>query len=202
MHIAATVSNFEQAARAGQRASCRRAADGHVKEPGPERGHPPHSVSTYRHVAMPPCRRSSLTRHIAFWPPGRYDDAMLRPESWSRLTGESPVRVGTGAPGSRPRFVVETRRAERGVKSLFGGSKCAGRSAIRCESCSLVTGTTKEPSRSCHGEGHARRALVRGQLVGSFRGTGSGTCTQSGSEQERPVWHAYVRQETKGISRW
>ena len=30
-------------------------------------------------------------------------------------------------PGSRLRFVVETRRAKRGVKSLFGGSKCAGR---------------------------------------------------------------------------
>ena len=47
-----------------------------------------------------------------------YDQAMLRPESWSRLTGGSPVRVGTGAPGSRPRFVVERRRAERGVESL------------------------------------------------------------------------------------
>jgi hypothetical protein len=29
-------------------------------------------------------------------------------------------------PSSRPRFVVEGRRAERGVKSLFGGSKRAG----------------------------------------------------------------------------
>ena len=131
-----------------------------------------------------------------------YGRSMLRPASWTELAGGSPVPVGTGAPGSRPRFVVETRRAERGVESLFGGSKCAGRSATWRESCSFVRFTTKEPSRSCHGEGHARRALVRGQLVGSFRGTGSGTCTQSGSEQERPVWHAYVRQETKGISRW
>ena len=56
---------------------------------------------------------------------------MVRPESWSRPAGESPVRVGTGAPGSRPRFVVERRRAERGVKSLFGGSKHAGRSVKR-----------------------------------------------------------------------
>ena len=45
----------------------------------------------------------------------------MRPESWSRLAGVSPVRVGTGAPGSRPRFVVERRRAERGVECLFGG---------------------------------------------------------------------------------
>jgi hypothetical protein len=44
---------------------------------------------------------------------------MLRPGSQSRPSGESPVRVGTGAPGSRPRFVVERRRAERGVDSLF-----------------------------------------------------------------------------------
>jgi hypothetical protein len=127
---------------------------------------------------------------------------MVCPESWIRLAGESPVPVGTGAPGSRPRFVGEIRRAKRGVKSLFGGSKCAGRSAIRCESCSLVTLTMGEPSRSCHGEGHVRRALVRGQLVGSPRGRGSGTCTQSGSELERPVSHARVGQETKGISRW
>ena len=56
---------------------------------------------------------------------------MLRPGSWSRPAGESPVRVDTGVPGSRPRFVVERRRAERGVKSLFGGSKHAGRSVKR-----------------------------------------------------------------------
>jgi RNA-directed DNA polymerase len=40
--------------------------------------------------------------------------------------------------------------AERGVKSLFGGSKSAGRSGS--ESCSLDTGTMREPSRSRHGE--------------------------------------------------
>ena len=33
----------------------------------------------------------------------------------------SPVRVGTGAPGSRPRVVAEKRRPKRGVESLFGG---------------------------------------------------------------------------------
>jgi hypothetical protein len=39
--------------------------------------------------------------------------------------GGSPVKVSTEAPGSRPRF-VERWRAERGVKSLFGGSKPRG----------------------------------------------------------------------------
>ena len=56
---------------------------------------------------------------------------MVRPGSWSRPAGESPVRVDTGVPGSRPRFVVERRRAKRGVRSLFGGSEHAGRSVKR-----------------------------------------------------------------------
>jgi hypothetical protein len=99
----------------------------------------------------------------------------LRPESCVELAGVSPVRVGIGAPGSRPRFVGEIRRAERGVKSLFGGSKIAGRTATGWESCSLVKLIAGEPSRSCHGEGHVRQALFRGQLGGSLRGTGSGT---------------------------
>lgn len=60
-----------------------------------------------------------------------YTGHVLRPASWTGLAGESPVPVGTGAPGSRPRFVVERRRAKRGVRSLFGGSKCAGRSVTR-----------------------------------------------------------------------
>jgi hypothetical protein len=55
----------------------------------------------------------------------------VRPGSWIRPAGVSPVLVGTGAPGSRPRFVGEIWRAERGVKSLFGGSKHAGRSVER-----------------------------------------------------------------------
>ena len=53
---------------------------------------------------------------------------MLRPESWTKPAGVSPVRVIVGEPGSGPRFVVERPRAERGVKSLFGGSKRVGRS--------------------------------------------------------------------------
>src|ERR1700756_479782 len=112
---------------------------------------------------------------------------MLRLASWIRPAGGSPVRVSAGAPGSRPRSEGEIPRAERGVESLFGGSKRAG------WDCSLVRFTVGEPSRSCHGEGHVRRALVRGQLVGSPRGTGGGTCTQSGSKQERPVCLACVR---------
>jgi hypothetical protein len=80
---------------------------------------------------------------------------MLRHERSFRPAGGSPVRVGVGAPGSRPRFVVERRRAERGVESLFGGSKRAG------WDCSLVKATIGEPSRSFHGEGHVRRVGFR-----------------------------------------
>ena len=88
--------------------------------------------------------------------------AMVRPESWTRPVGASPTRVIAGAPGSRPRFVAERRRAERGVKSLFGGSKRAG-----CD-CSLVIGTNGEPSRSSHGEGHVLRFRVDAAFISRF----------------------------------
>lgn len=98
---------------------------------------------------------------------------MLRLGSCDRPAGESPARVSAGAPGSGPRFVVERRRAERGVESLFGGSKRVG-----CD-CSLETETIGEPSRSFHGEGHARQSWFRIGCGGSPRGTGS--CTRAGS---------------------
>lgn len=81
---------------------------------------------------------------------------MVRRESCVGFAGASPVWVGTDAPSSRSEFVVETRRAERNVESLFGGSKIAGRTATTWESCSLVTVTAGEPSRSFHSEGHVR----------------------------------------------
>src|SRR5919108_2869760 len=99
---------------------------------------------------------------------------MVRLGSCIRPAGESPVRVGVAAPGSRPRFVVERRRAERGVESLFGGSKRAG------WDCSLVTPTIGEPSRSFHGEGHVRRAGCEAP-GGSSRGRG--TCTWAWSDR-------------------
>jgi hypothetical protein len=127
---------------------------------------------------------------------------MLRPESWTRLAGGSPVRVIIGEPGSRPRFVIERSRAERGVKSLLGGSKRAGRSATRNESCSFVRLTMEKPSRSFHGEGHARQYWCSDlSAVGFFRSMGSGTYAKSGSEQERPVCVASSA-KTGRISQW
>ena len=99
---------------------------------------------------------------------------MVRLGSCVRPAGESPVRVDAGVPGSRPRFVIERWRAERGVESLFGGSKRAG-----CD-CSLVRETIGEPSRSRHGEGHVRQSWFRIGCGGSLRGKGS--CTRARSD--------------------
>jgi hypothetical protein len=85
---------------------------------------------------------------------------MLRLASWIRPAGGSPVRVSAGAPGSRPRSEGEIPRVERGVESLFGGSKRAG------WDCSLVRLTIGEPSRSFHGEGHVRWSWFRIGLAG------------------------------------
>jgi hypothetical protein len=98
----------------------------------------------------------------------------VRLGSWIRPAGVSPVRVDAGVPGSRPRFVAERWRAERGVESLFGGSKRVG-----CD-CSLVRFTVGEPSRSRRGEGHVRQSWFRIGYGGSFRGMGS--CTRARSD--------------------
>jgi len=100
---------------------------------------------------------------------------MLRLGSCVRPAGESPVRVGAGAPGSRLRSQGEILGAERGVESLFGGSKRVG------WDCSLVRETVGEPSRSCHGEGHVRQSWFRIGCGGSLRGMG--TCTRVKSDR-------------------
>jgi hypothetical protein len=100
---------------------------------------------------------------------------MLRLGSCDRPAGESPVRVSAGAPGSRPRLEGEIPRVERGVRSLFGGSKRVG------WDCSLVIETIGEPSRSCHGEGHVRQSWFRIGCGGSLRGTE--TCTRARSDR-------------------
>ena len=74
-------------------------------------------------------------------------------------------------PGLGERSLV----AERGVESLFGGSKRAG------WDCSLVRPTIGEPSRSFHGEGHVRQSWFRIGCGGSLRGTE--TCTRARSDR-------------------
>ena len=131
---------------------------------------------------------------------GRYGAGMLRPESWSRLTGESPVRVGTGAPGSRPRFVVERRRAERGVKSHFGGSKRAGCSVKR----------TLQPRHSDNGEAEPLMSRRRPRPSGPVPGSACRVPPGQGGWHARTVWAGtgearlpgLRRAKTAGISRW
>jgi hypothetical protein len=137
------------------------------------------------------------------WLPGSprfYDQLVLRPASWSRLTGESPVRVGTGAPGSRPRFVVETRRAERGVKSLFGGSKRAGCSVKR----------TLQPRQMYKGGAEPVTSRRRPCLAGPVPGSACRVPPGYGGWHVRTVWAgtgearlaSLRRAETRCISRW
>jgi hypothetical protein len=128
-------------------------------------------------------------------------EAMLRPESWSRLAGGSPVRVDTGVPGSRSRFVVETRRAERDVKSPFGGSKHAGRSVKR----------TLQPRHTYSGEAEPlmseRRPCPGGPVPGSALGVlpgygGRHVCTVWAGTGETRLTTPFVGYETGRISRW
>ncbi len=100
---------------------------------------------------------------------------MLRLASWIRPAGGSPAPVSAGAPGSRPQSRGEILAAERGVESLFGGSKRVG------WDCSLVRSTVGEPSRSCHGEGHVRQSHSRIGCGGSLRGME--TCTRARSDR-------------------
>ncbi len=121
--------------------------------------------------------------------------AVLRLGSWIRPAGVSPVPVGAGAPGSRPRSRGETLAAERGVKSLFGGSKRAG-----CD-CSLVKVTMGEPI-----------AHFTAKAMSASPGSGLGTAGPLGvrgvaraqgliAEQGRPVCLA-LSAKTVRISRW
>jgi hypothetical protein len=84
--------------------------------------------------------------------------------------------------------------AERGVESLFGGSKRVG-----CDF-SLVRFTVGEPSRSCHGEGHVRH-VRSGIGVAGPRGVW-GVARAHGliAEQGRPVCPA-LSAKTARISR-
>jgi len=64
---------------------------------------------------------------------------------------------------------------ERGVESLFGGSKRVG------WDCSLVRIAIGEPSRSFHGEGHVCLSWFRIGCGGSLRGME--ICTRARSDQ-------------------
>src|SRR5690606_23670024 len=89
-----------------------------------------------------------------------------------------PVRVDTGVPGSRSRFVVETRRAERDVKSLFGGSKHAGRSVKR----------TLQPRQTHSGEAEPVMPRRRPRPGGPVPGSALGVLPGYGGRHVCTVW--------------
>jgi hypothetical protein len=126
---------------------------------------------------------------------------MLRPGSWSRPAGESPVRVGTGAPGSRSQSVGETRRVERDVESLCGGSKHAGRSIKRTLQPRQIHNGGAEPVIS------RRRPCLVGPVPGSAHRVLPGyggwhACTVWAGTGETRLTTPDVGQETGCISRW
>jgi len=129
-----------------------------------------------------------------------YAECMLRPGSWSRPAGGSPVRVDTGVPGSRPRFVVERRRAKRGVESLFGGSEHAGRSVKR----------TLQPRHSHNGGAEPLMSRRRPCLPGPVPGSAWRVSPGYGGRHVCMVWAGtgetrlpgLRRAKTAGISRW
>jgi len=125
---------------------------------------------------------------------------MLRPGSWSRPAGVSPVRVDTGVPGSRPQFVGEIWRAKRGVESLFGGSKRA------------VRNVEVNPAASSHPQRRSRAAHVTAKAMSDGPWSGvrsSGLSGVGGAERahgldrnrrDPSAWPC--RAKTGRISRW
>ena len=70
--------------------------------------------------------------------------------------GESPVRVSAGAPGSRPPAGGEIPLSEAGCrKPLRREQGCGPQHEVNPAASTDVT--IREPSRSCHGEGHVVR---------------------------------------------
>jgi hypothetical protein len=125
------------------------------------------------------------------------------------LAGESPARVGAGAPGSRlPPIACEITPAKRSVKSppRRGATK---RAATSSEACSLVRFSAERrtgwPSRSFHGEGNRQRMATGEAAAGRPRGMDRSTLRQLDAEQERPssaaVRHGRVA-TYKTTSKW
>jgi hypothetical protein len=120
---------------------------------------------------------------------------VLRLDCCGRPVGESPVRVSAGAPGSRPRFVGEIRRAERASRASLEGASTRAATA--------ASSNTQSGSRAVH---------VAVKAMSASPGSGSGAVGPCGvrevarvhglvAEHGRPVWAASSA-KTVRISRW
>jgi len=114
---------------------------------------------------------------------------MARPERRIVLAGESPVRVGAGAPGSRLRSQGEIRAARRSVKSpCKRGEQTSGPQ----QSVNAIASTNSQPkgvweSRASHVTAKATDSILGRNECWILPGvTGGGTLRKNKAEQERP----------------
>jgi len=116
-------------------------------------------------------------------------EAMARPERRIVLTGESPVRVSAGAPGSRLQPEGEIRPSRAECQKPLKEREANQRAATISERNSLVKLSAERclggPSRSCHGEGNRQHSGPE-RVLDLSGVSGGGTLGQSKAEQERP----------------
>ena len=115
---------------------------------------------------------------------------MVRPERRFDLTGESPVRVSSGAPGSRLQAGGEIRLHEAECRKPLKKRGARKRAATLSERCSHVILSAerclKGPSRSCRGEGNRQHSGKPDGMLDLSGVSGGGTFPKSIAEQERP----------------
>src|SRR5690349_19596377 len=114
---------------------------------------------------------------------------MVRPERRVVLTGESPVRVSAGAPGSRLQPGGEIQPSQAECRKPLKERGANQRAATISERNSLVIFSAERclggPSRSFHGEGNRQHSRAE-RMLGLPGVSGGGTLGQSKAEQERP----------------
>jgi hypothetical protein len=115
---------------------------------------------------------------------------MVRPARRDFLTGESPVRVSAGAPGSRLQAGGEIRPYEAECQKPLKERGVRKRAATSSERCSHVIFSaercSKGPSRSFHGEGNRQHSDKPDGVLDLSGVWGGGTFPKKIVEQERP----------------
>ena len=112
---------------------------------------------------------------------------MVRPESCITPTGESPVRVIAGAPGSRHQQLEVIPVAERCVESLFGGSEGAGRNKVNASASSDYQPKGVREGRAAHVTAKATDSSQGLERLLELSGVGVVARLQKKDvEQERP----------------
>src|SRR3984957_17477006 len=115
---------------------------------------------------------------------------MVRPARRFDLTGERPVRVSAGAPGSRLQAGGEIRPREAECRKPLKERGASQRAATRGERCSHVISSAERclrgPSRSCRGEGNRQHSGKPDGMLDLSGVSGGGTLVKNRVEQERP----------------